>query len=167
MTTPGTDLVVMPGTEEVLDLAAMDREQLAAHRGHLAELSARVDFAKRLFNREITRRIDEENAVSGSGYTWRVAGYKITVDSPTVAGKLDVHALRAYLVATYSDLDLDALFDRKVTYTLRHDRWKNATKQHPEFDDVLKDHQAPPRRDVKVVPLPQLHAIDATSEDDA
>jgi hypothetical protein len=164
----GTDLAVMPATGEVIDLAGLDRDDLVTLRAELADLSGRLEVAKRLFDREITRRIDLENETAGTGYTWRTAGYKVSVDSPTVAGRLDVEALRAYLVATYRDLDLDSLFARKIVYTLRQDRWRNAAKQHPEFPDVLKDHQAPATRRVKIVPVPTLRppaAIDSTAED--
>ena len=163
-----TDLV-MPVTGEVLDLANLTSAQLVDVRAGIANLSSELAAAKTQVNLEITKRIDQENREGGTGYTWRINGYKITVPSPAAAGKLHADALRAELAAQHRELDVDALFQPKITYTLRIDRWRNLLKQRPELDDLRKRHTSPAARTVTITPLPQLRplpAIDATTEDE-
>lgn len=167
MTASGTDIVVIPGTGEVLDPRTLTAEQLVRVRAGLAELSSELAAAKTAVNLEITRRIDQENREGGSGYTWRIGGWKVTVPSPAAGGRLRDDALRDELIRQEPDIDVDRLFQRKTTFTLRMDRWRNLVKQRPELDEYRVFHTAPGPRTVTITQLPTLRsAIDATAEAD-
>jgi hypothetical protein len=161
------DLVIFPGTGELLDLQNMDQAALIRARAELADLASRLAAVKTAVNQEIIRRIDSENAVSGAGYTWRAHGWKVTVPSPAARGELRAIEFRLALIANHPELDFDALFQRKVTYTLRVDRWNALTKQRPELEAIRDEHTAPARRDVKITALPTLRpAIEGSTVDD-
>ena len=162
------DVLVVPGTGEVLDLRTLTRDQLIHVRAGLGDLAAELAAARGAVNLEITRRIDQENASSGSGYTWHAAGYKVTVSSPTAGGPLNAEALRMDLIREHpADIDHEALFLRKTSYTLRRDRWNALIKQRPELDDLRIRNTAPASgRTVTIVADRFAQAvIDATSED--
>ena len=162
------DVLVVPGTGEVLDLRTLTRDQLINVRAGLGDLAAELSAARGAVNLEITRRIDHENASSGSGYTWHAAGYKVTVTSPAAGGTLNAEALRSDLVREHpTDVDHEALFARKTTYTLRRDRWNRLIKQRPDLDDLRIRNTAPATsRTVTIVPDRFAQAvINATAED--
>jgi len=159
----GSDLVVVPGTGELLALDTIDHAGLVLLRAQLADLAAQLATARTSVNLEITRRIDQENREGGTGYTWRIAGYKVSVTSPAALGKLNDEAMRHDLITDRVDVDVDALFTRKTSYTLKADRWRNLVKQRPDLDDYRKSNTRPPRRDVSIVPLPGL--IQSTADD--
>src|SRR5215467_6092498 len=155
------EILIVPGTGEIIDLATVPKDDLIRYRGEIADLSARLAAAKTLLNAEIMRRIDDENATAGSGWTWRTPRYEITVDSPGIAGKRHDEAMRAELIAEHRDIEVDALFTRTVTYTLKLDRWRNLVKRRPDLDEIRERHTSPPQRRVTIRPL----AITATADE--
>ena len=109
--------------------------------------------------------MDEDNAQGGTGYTWRLAGYKITVPSPAAAGKLNDEAMRHDLIADHIDVDVDALFTRKTSYTLKLDRWRSLVKTRPDLDDYRRTNTAPAHRTVSIVPDATRPMLDATAQE--
>jgi hypothetical protein len=163
-----SDVLVVPGTGEVLDLRTLTKDQLINVRAGLGDLAAELASARATVNLEITRRIDHENATSGSGYTWHGAGYKVTVSSPTAGGALNAEGLRLDLIREHpTDIDHEALFLRKTSYTLRRDRWHALIKQRPDLDDLRVRNTAPASgRTVTIVADRFAQAvINATAED--
>ena len=160
------EVLVIPGTAEILDLRTLTKDQLINIRAGLTDIAAEFASAKSAVNEEIIRRIDEENALAGSGLTWHSAGWQITVSSPVAGGTLNAEGLRMDLIREHpTDIDYEALFVRKVSYTLRRDRWNNLIKQRPDLDDLRVRNTAPaPARKVSIVPVRQGF-VDATATD--
>ena len=166
---PDAGHVANPDTGELLDLSRANTEELAALREALTTLKTEREIAVHQVDAEIVARLDAALA-SGelSKHSFDVGEYHVEVPSVEAARKVDIDPLwRALLQRApglgIADRVIDALFVPR--FYLSKTRWNTLTRQHPELEQLRREHSEPGPRTVKVTRT-RHRAIEATATED-